>query len=82
MSEPRAPADIERRTEDVVRSVRREVHRAPIQSVALALTAGWVLGGGLTPRVLRLALGTVGRAMTGALVAAAVRSSFDQRRTT
>ena len=76
-----ALSDMERRTEDVVRSVRQEVNRAPIQSVALALTAGWVLGGGLTPRVLRLALGTAGRAMTGALLAAAVRGSFDQRRT-
>lgn len=81
MSDPMVIADMEKHTEDVVRSVRNEVNRAPIQSVALALTAGWVLGGGLTPRVLRLALGTAGRAMTGALVAAAVRGSLDQRRT-
>lgn len=75
-------ADVERRTEDVVRSVRREVHQAPMQSVALALAAGWMLGGGLTPRVLRFAFATAGRAMTGTLVAAAVRGAFHQGRST
>jgi hypothetical protein len=75
-----ALADMEQRTEDLVRSVRREVQRAPVQSVALALAAGWVLGGGLSPRVLRLALATATRGVTATLVAAVVRGAFDQGR--
>lgn len=71
----------EKRSEDLARYVREEVQRAPVRTVALALAAGYVLGGGLTPRALRLVALNAGRAMAGNFIAAALRGAFDERRT-
>jgi hypothetical protein len=73
-------SDVELRSEEVARFLRREVQDAPYRTLALALAAGYVLGGGLTPSVVRLLVLTGGRAMAGSLLAAAVRGAFDQRR--
>jgi hypothetical protein len=73
--------DVERRSEDLARYVRQEVERAPVRTVALAFAAGYVLGGGLTPRALRLVALNAGRAMAGNFVAAAMRGALDERRT-
>ena len=73
--------EVEQRSEDLARYIRQEVQRAPVRTVAIALAAGYVLGGGLTPRALRLVAMNAGRAMAGNVLAAALRGAFDERRT-
>ena len=75
-------SEVEHRSEDVARYLRDQVQRAPVRTIALALAAGYVLGGGLTPRALRILALVAGRAMAGNLMSAAVRGTFDQGRTT
>jgi hypothetical protein len=74
--------DVELRSEEVARFLRQEVQAAPYRTLALALAAGYVLGGGLTPSVVRLLVLMGGRAMAGNFLAAAVRGAFDQGRMT
>lgn len=71
---------MELRSDEVARCLRQEVQAAPYRTLGLALAAGYVLGGGLTPQLVRLLVMTGGRAMAGSLLAAAVRSAFHQRR--
>jgi hypothetical protein len=73
-------ADVERQTEAAVQYLRHEVQRSPYRTLALAAAAGWVLGGGLTLRVMRLLVLNAGRAMAGNLIAAGLRGAFDGRR--
>ena len=72
--------DVEVRSREVARFLRREVQAAPYRSLGLALTAGYVLGGGLTPGLVRRLMMTGGRAVAGNFLAAAVRGAFDQWR--
>lgn len=76
------PAELEWRSGDAARHLRQEVRRAPARSIAMALATGYVLGGGLTPRAVRLLLVSAGRALAGNLIAAAIRGTFDDGRTT
>ena len=70
--------DLELRSEEVARFLRQEVQGAPYRTLMTALIAGYVLGGGLTPRLVRLLVVTGGRAMAGNFVAAALRGALDQ----
>jgi hypothetical protein len=70
--------DLELRSEEVARFLRQEVQGAPYRTLMMALIAGYVLGGGLTPRLVRLLVVTGGRAMAGNFVAAALRGALDQ----
>lgn len=70
--------DLELRSEEVARFLRQEVQGAPYGTLMMALIAGYVLGGGLTPRLVRLLVVTGGRAMAGNFVAAALRGALDQ----
>ena len=72
---------VELRSEEVAQRLRHEVQDAPYRTLALALLAGYVLGGGLTPNVVRLLVLAGGRAMAGNLFAAVVRGAIDQGRT-
>ncbi len=74
-------SEIERRSEEAARFLRDEISVAPYRTLGLALAAGYVIGGGLTPHLMRLLMTTGGRAMAGSLLAAAARGAFDQRRT-
>jgi hypothetical protein len=73
-------SEVERRSEEVASFLRQEVQAAPYRTLGLALAAGYVLGGGLTPGLVRLLIMTGGRAMAGNALAAAVRGVFDQQR--
>lgn len=73
-------SDVELQSEEVSRFLRQEVLDAPYRTLVMALIAGYVLGGGLTPRLVRLLVTTGGRAMAGKFVAAALRGAFDQER--
>ena len=73
-------SEVERRSDEVASFLRQEVQAAPYRTLGLALAAGYVLGGGLTPRAVRLLVVTGGRAMAGNVLAAAVRGAFDHRR--
>jgi hypothetical protein len=73
-------SEVERRADEVAGFLRQEVQAAPYRTLGLALAAGYVLGGGLTPRAVRLLVVTGGRAMAGNVLAAAVRGAFDHRR--
>src|SRR5262249_10246114 len=53
---------------------------APFRPLGLALTAGYVLGGGLTPGLVRVLMVAGGRTMAGNFLTAAVRGAFDQWR--
>jgi hypothetical protein len=72
--------DVERRSQDVAEFLRQEVLESPYRTLGMALIAGYVLAGGLTPRLMWLLMTTGGRAMAGNLVTAAFRGAFDQRR--
>jgi hypothetical protein len=72
--------DVEVRAQEAARFLRREVRAAPYRTLGLALTAGYVLGGGLTPGLLRVLMVTGGRAVAGKFMSAAVRGAFDQWR--
>jgi len=74
-------AEVELRSQEVARFLRQEVQVAPYRTLGLALAAGYVLGGGLTPNLVRLLVMGSGRAMAGNILAAAVRGTLDQRRT-
>ena len=74
-------SDVERRSDEAARFLRQEVRAAPYRTLGLALAAGYVLGGGLTPRAVRLLVMTGGRAMAGNVLASAIRGAFDDRRT-
>jgi hypothetical protein len=73
-------SEVERRSDEVASFLRQEVQAAPYRTLGIALAAGYVLGGGLTPGLVRLLIMTSGRAMAGNALAAAVRGAFDQRR--
>jgi uncharacterized protein (DUF1786 family) len=70
-------ADVELRAEEFAHRVRREAREAPYRTVAFGLLAGYVLGGGLTPRAVRTLLLTGGRLMAANVIAAALRGTFD-----
>ena len=53
--------EVEVRSREVARFLRREVQSTPYRSLGLALTAGYVLGGGLTPGLVRRLMMTDGR---------------------
>ena len=72
--------DVELRAQEAARILTREVQVAPYRTLGLALAAGYILGGGLTPGVVRLIMMAGGRAMAGNFLAAAVRGAFDQWR--
>jgi hypothetical protein len=72
--------DVEVRAQEVARVLTREVQAAPYRTLGLALAAGYILGGGLTPGVVRLLMVAGGRAMAGNFLTAAVRGAFDQWR--
>ena len=74
-------SEVERRSDEVARVLRREVRATPYRTLGLALAAGYVLGGGLTPRAVRLLVMTGGRAMAGSVLGSAIRGAFDDRRT-
>jgi uncharacterized protein (DUF1786 family) len=71
--------DVELRAEEFAHRVRHEARSAPYRTLALGLVAGYVLGGGLTPRAMRVLLLAGGRLMAANLVAAALRGTFDHR---
>ena len=73
-------SDVERHSDEVASFLRQEVQAAPYRTLGLALAAGYVLGGGLTPGLLRLLIVNGGRAMAGSVLTAAFRGAFDQRR--
>jgi hypothetical protein len=73
--------DVELRSQELARFLRKEVQAAPYRTLGLALTAGYVLGGGLTPGLVRVLMLTGGRAMAGNFLSAAVRGALDQWRT-
>ena len=60
--------DVELRSEEVAGFLRQEVQGAPYRTLVMALIAGYVLAGGLTPRLVWLLVTTGGRAMAGNLV--------------
>jgi hypothetical protein len=72
--------DVERRSQEVAEFLRQEVLDAPYRTLGMAMLAGYLLAGGLTPRVLWLLMATGGRAMAGNLVSAAFRGALDQGR--
>jgi len=72
--------DVEVRSQELARFLRREVQAAPYRTLGLALTAGYVLGGGLTPGLVRVLMVAGGRMMAGNFLTAAVRGAFDQWR--
>ena len=74
-------SEVERRSDEVARVLRREVRATPYRTLGLALAAGYVLGGGLTPRAVRLLVMTGGKAMAGNVLSSAIRGAFDDRRT-
>ena len=74
-------SEVERRSDEVARVLRREVRATPYRTLGLALAAGYVLGGGLTPRAVRLLVMTGGKAMAGSVLGSAIRGAFDDRRT-
>ena len=74
-------SQVQRRSKDAAGYLRDEVQRAPYSTLGMVAAAGYILGGGLTPTLVRLVALNVSRAMAGKLFAAAVRSAFDQGRT-
>ena len=74
-------SEVERRSDEVASFLRQEVRAVPYRTLGLALAAGYVLGGGLTPRAVRLLVMTGGKAMAGNVLSSAVRGAFDDRRT-
>jgi hypothetical protein len=74
-------SDVELRSGEMAQFLRQQMLEAPYRTLALALVAGYVLGGGLTPRLVQTLVLTGSRVMAGNLVAAALRGAFDQRRT-
>ena len=74
-------SELEHRSDEVASFLRQEVRATPYRTLGLALAAGYVLGGGLTPRAVRLLVMTGGRAMAGSVLGSAIRGAFDDRRT-
>src|SRR5262245_34179647 len=72
--------DVEVRSQEVARFLRREVRAAPYRTLGLALTAGYVLGGGLTPGLVRVLMVAGGRRMAGNFLTATGRGAVDQSR--
>lgn len=66
-------AAIEDGSRAVTTSLREQLERRPWATIGVATAVGWVLGGGLTPRLAALLVATAGRATIDTLVAAAVR---------
>ncbi len=66
-------AAIEDGSRAVTSSLREQLERRPWATIGVATAVGWVLGGGLTPRLAALLVATAGRATLDTLVAAAVR---------
>src|SRR5262249_2020998 len=72
--------DVEVRSQEMARFLRRGGQAAPDRPLGLALTAGDVLGGGLAPGLVRVLMVKGGRVVAGNFLAAAVRGAFDQWR--
>jgi hypothetical protein len=69
--------ELEARSEEIASYLREEVQHSPYRALAIALAAGYVLGGGLTPRVVTALLLTGSRMMAGNFLAATVRGLLD-----
>jgi ElaB/YqjD/DUF883 family membrane-anchored ribosome-binding protein len=65
---------------DLEDAVTRETKRRPYQAVAAAATVGFVLGGGLSMGVLRLAMRVGARLATAALLERALQGSSGERK--
>ena len=72
---------VQARSEEGVRYLRKEVQRAPYRTLGMVAAAGYALGGGLTPRLVRLLALNVGRAMAANIFVAAFRGASGQGRT-
>ena len=55
---------------------RRQMRERPYTTLGLGLAAGYVLGGGLTPRLAGALVATLGRAAVGGALAAIARSTI------
>ena len=62
-------------------TLRERVVRRPYATAASALAAGYVLGGGLTPRIAALMIGTAGRAVMASAMAQMVQTLTGKGRT-
>ena len=59
---------------DLSHTLREQVVRRPYSTAAGGLAAGFVLGGGLTPRIAAMMIATAGRAVMASAVAQVVQS--------
>lgn len=66
---------IESAAADGVRWLRTQVLENPWPTIGAAAAAGWLLGGGLTPRLVGLLVTTAGRLAVTDVVAAALRGA-------
>jgi hypothetical protein len=71
-------AEVERETTALAAALRRHVDRTPWTAVGLGLAAGYVLGGGLTPRLGAALLGAAGRSAIAGALAAAIRPTMEK----
>lgn len=71
----RTVEEIEAATADGVAWLRRQVRENPWQTIGTAVGAGFLLGGGLTPRLVGMLLTTTGRLMLADVVSAAFRGA-------
>jgi hypothetical protein len=76
---PMETSELQQRTEDAANYLRHQVQDAPYRTLGAVALAGYVLGGGLTPALVRLIALNAGRAMAGNLFAAALRGVTNQR---
>jgi len=54
------------------RDLRARLRANPLATVGVGATLGWLLGGGLRPRTMRFLMANAGRAVVGAVLAAAI----------
>jgi hypothetical protein len=69
---------VEQRTHEMARRLRLAVRRSPYRTLLVAMAAGYVLGGGLTPRALGFVVANAGRLMAGSLLVAVLRGLIDE----
>ncbi len=67
--------DIEAAAADGVTWLREQVVQNPWPTIGAAAAAGWLLGGGLTPRLVGVLLTTAGRLAVTDVVSAALRGA-------
>jgi hypothetical protein len=72
-------AQAERETTALAAQVRARVDRAPWAAIGLGLAAGWVLGGGLTPRIGAALLAAAGRSAFAGALASAIRPVLEEQ---